>query len=72
MAAMVSYLAITDITVIRQRLGRSLTADEYLRASASGDKRKIEQFAFDVNTEKRVWNEYSFPGKKIFDWPTLI
>ena len=43
MAAVVPYLAANDTTVIRQRLNRPPTPDEYLRASASGDKRKIEQ-----------------------------
>ena len=43
MAAIAPYLAANDTTVIQPRLGRQPTTDEYLRASASGDKRMIEQ-----------------------------
>lgn len=43
MAAVVPYLAANDKIVIQPRLGRQPTADEYLRASANGDKAKIER-----------------------------
>ena len=38
MAAIAPYRAANDTTVIQPRLGRQPTTDEYLRASANGDK----------------------------------